>query len=71
MAPPLDEMDDSLKPLAQAIGRAVLGAALVEKILLLDLAERLANRDGMTEELLGAETRTPFERQALGPPARA
>jgi uncharacterized protein YutE (UPF0331/DUF86 family) len=45
-------MDPAFKPLAQAIGRAILGAAMVEKILLLDIAQRLANSEGMTEDLL-------------------
>lgn len=36
----LGEMDESFKPLAQAIGRAVLGAAVLEKVLLVDIARR-------------------------------
>jgi hypothetical protein len=61
-SPGLEEMDPAFEPLAQAIGRAVLGAAMVERILLLDITQRLANNQGMTEALrqeLGELERPP------------
>lgn len=47
----LDPMDEALAPLAQAIGRAVIGAAALEKILLVDIANRVAEADGIRQGL--------------------
>ncbi|HEX8074772.1 MAG TPA: hypothetical protein VF545_07305 [Thermoleophilaceae bacterium] len=47
----LDPIEERLRPLAQAIGRAVLGAAALERILLLDLAQRRAAAEGLTKRL--------------------
>jgi hypothetical protein len=47
----LDPVDKKLAPLAQAIGRAVLGAAALEKVLLVDIARRRAESEGLTLRL--------------------
>jgi hypothetical protein len=50
----LDPMDPRVGPLPLAIGQVVLGCAALEKFLLLDIAVRSIERDGMRPEL-GAE----------------
>jgi hypothetical protein len=47
----LDPIDERLLPLAQSIGRAVLGAAALEKILLVDFAHRYGTQRGLRQEL--------------------
>jgi uncharacterized protein YutE (UPF0331/DUF86 family) len=47
----LDPMDENLAPLAQSIGRAVMGAAALEKVLLVDIVNRMAHREGLREQL--------------------
>lgn len=47
----LDPIEERLQPLAQAIGRAVLGAAALERVLLVDIARRRAASDGLTQRL--------------------
>ena len=44
-------MDENLAPLAQSIGRAVMGAAALEKVLLVDIVNRMAQREGLREQL--------------------
>lgn len=47
----LNPVDEKFLPLAQAIGRAVLGAAGLEKVLLVDIAQRRAKTEGLTDQL--------------------
>jgi hypothetical protein len=60
----LDPPDEAIKPLLQAIGRAVLGAAALEKVLLVDIVQRHAGQEGLSERL-GNELST-LERQPAG-----
>jgi hypothetical protein len=60
----LDPADPSVAPLLQAIGRAVLGAAALEKVLLVDIAQRQAARDGLAKQL--ARDLSRLERQPAG-----
>jgi hypothetical protein len=53
----LGDVDERVAPLVIAIGRAVLGAAALEKVLLVDIARRVVERDGFEEQL-----RTQLER---------
>jgi hypothetical protein len=41
----------ALEPLLLAIGRAMLSAAALEKVLLVDIASRRAQREGLTPKL--------------------
>jgi len=54
-------MDDVFAPLAQSIGRAVMGAAALEKVLLVDIVNRMAQREelraGLERELRDLERR--------------
>jgi hypothetical protein len=56
----LDPMDESLVPLAVAVGRLVLGAAALEKVLLVDIVMRLFHSNPLAEEL-AAELTDPAE----------
>jgi predicted RNase H-like nuclease len=47
----LDPIDEQLTPLVQAIGRAVLGAAALEKILLVDFLHIYGRKHGLRGEL--------------------
>lgn len=47
----LDPIEEQLRPLAQAIGRAVLGAAALERVLLVEIAQRRAATGGLTKRL--------------------
>jgi len=47
----LDPPDARVAPLLQALGRAVLGAGALEKILLVDIAQRRAKAEGLVEQL--------------------
>jgi hypothetical protein len=47
----LDPMDEEFALLAQSIGRAVMGAAALEKVLLVDIVNRMAQREEQREEL--------------------
>lgn len=47
----LDPIEERLQPLAQAIGRAVLGAAALERLLVVDIAQRRATSAGVTKQL--------------------
>jgi hypothetical protein len=49
--PDLDAIDPAISPLLEAIGRAVLGAAALERVLLVDIAQRRARNDGLGDEL--------------------
>jgi hypothetical protein len=49
--PDLDPVDDRLKPVVQALGLVVLGAAGLEMILLADILRRRVEQDGFAEEL--------------------
>lgn len=60
----LDPVDERLAPVTQALGRAVLGAAALEKVLLVDIARRDADRQGLTDELSARLSR--LERQSAG-----
>jgi hypothetical protein len=60
----LDPIDASLAPLAQSIGRAVLGAAALERVLLVDIARRQAERDGLREDFSDELSR--LERRPAG-----
>lgn len=54
----LDPIDPAVAPLMQAIGRAVLGAAQLEKVLLVEIAQRLVGSEGLSRadsELAGLE----------------
>jgi hypothetical protein len=58
----LDPLDEALAPLAQSIGRAVIGAVAPEKVLVVDIANRVAQRDGLRQGLereLGELERRP------------
>ena len=59
----LDPIDAHVAPIILALGRAVLGAAALEKILLLDIAQRYISDAGFTAEL-GAELATLESRPA-------
>jgi hypothetical protein len=60
----LDPVEEQAVPIVLAIGRAVLGAAALEKLLLVDIAQRVVERDGFTAEL-SAEL-TSLERESAG-----
>lgn len=60
----LEPPDARLRPLLQSIGRAVLAAAALEKILLVDVARRRAERDGLNKRL--GEDLWGLERQTAG-----
>jgi hypothetical protein len=47
----LDPMDEEFALLAQSIGRAVMDAAALEKVLLVDIVNRMAQREEQREEL--------------------
>jgi hypothetical protein len=47
----LGPIDPAIEPLLLSIGRAVLGAAALEKVLLVDIANRRAQRDGFGPDL--------------------
>lgn len=47
----LGPIDPAIEPLLLSIGRAVLGAAALEKVLLVDIANRRAQRDGFVLDL--------------------
>lgn len=57
----LDPMDEEFALLAQSIGRAVMGAAALEKVLLVDIVNRMAQREeereGLERELRELERR--------------
>lgn len=61
----LEEMDERMVPLAQAIGQVILGAAGLEKLLLVEIVQRLANSSGLTDEL--AQQVSRLERRPAGP----
>jgi hypothetical protein len=64
-APPHDEdFDERIAPLLHSIGRTVFTAALLEKLLLADIAQRAAGATGITREL-GAEI-AKLERRSAG-----
>ena len=60
----LDPIDERVVPLALAIGQVVLGAAALEKVLLVDIAMRSVDRDGMRADL-GREL-SKLERRPAG-----
>jgi hypothetical protein len=62
--PELDSADERLRPLLEAIGRAVLGAATLEKMLLVDIAQRRVTKDGFDDEL--SHTLSELEAQPAG-----
>jgi hypothetical protein len=51
VTPDLDPIEPRLEPLIQAIGRAVLAAAALEKVLVIDIISRHAEREGLSEHL--------------------
>jgi hypothetical protein len=53
----LDPMDEEFALLAQSIGRAVMGAAALEKVLLVDIVNRMAQREELEQELRELERR--------------
>lgn len=57
--------DELFEPLALAIGRMVVGAAVLEKALLVDLIQRRVGRDGLNE-VLGKQPISQFERLTGG-----
>lgn len=60
----LDPIEERLQPLAQAIGRAVLGAAALERVLLVEIAQRRAASDGLTKRL--EQELATLERKSAG-----
>jgi hypothetical protein len=59
-----DPIDPKLLPLMQSLGRAVLGAAVLEKILLVDIARRHTEQEGLSERL--AQLMTELEPRPAG-----
>jgi hypothetical protein len=49
--PELDPVDERVAPIVLALGRTVLGASALEKLLLVELTQRRAKSGGLTEEL--------------------
>ena len=60
----IDPIPPALQPLLMAVGRAVVGAAALEKVMLVDIARRRAMGEGFTDEL-GTELAT-LERKTAG-----
>jgi hypothetical protein len=60
----LGPIEPTMAPLLLSIGRAVLGAAALEKVLLVEIARRHADRDGFTADLDEALSR--LERRPAG-----
>jgi hypothetical protein len=51
----LDPVDEQAAPLVLAVGRLVLGAAMLEKVLLVDIISRDVQQEGTVREELGRE----------------
>jgi hypothetical protein len=60
----LDPVDERFVPLTTAIGRTVLGAAALERVLLVDILSRTTARQGLREEL--AHELSELERRPAG-----
>jgi hypothetical protein len=60
----LGPVEPGFEPLLISIGRAVLAAAALEKVLLVDIARRRADRDGLVDQL--SEDVSKLERQPAG-----
>lgn len=60
----LGPIHPTLEPLLLSIGRAVLGAAALEKMLMVEIAKRRADREGLVTEL--AEDLSLLERRPAG-----